>query len=134
MKPIQLQVRALATQTRDRLPVLAMMVAKHAAKGHLDEASAEPLYLEWIKGSTGATRVERGTNTVRVNTSKLRQVIRARDPKLLQRVMTMHAKLARTHVVLPLYDAMVQVCRYKNARDAMPSDNAIRAMTIKASR
>jgi hypothetical protein len=69
--------------------------------------------LEYYKASVGITNADASDNSVRVNASKLRQIIRAADPELLRKVAAIHEQMQKREPVRPLYHAMVDVCRHR---------------------
>ena len=112
------------------LPVFALELAKAAKRKEITADDAEELYLAYFKASTGL-KLKASDGSMRANTSKLRQIIRAADPELLKRVERIRSQAARYGPVRPLYALMVWACGVKNARGRPPPESEIR---LRASR
>jgi len=110
---------------RHVLPILALKVAKAAKARHIDESSALDVYVDYFKASSRLKTIDPYDNGVKANVSKLRQIIKARDPDLLERVMKAHSRLTLEGKVKPLYAAMVAACRAKNAGKDVSSKAAV---------
>ena len=89
---------------RHALPTLALAAAQGAARSVVDEHDASDIYAAYSERPV--------SRSYRVQASKLRQVIRAANPKLVMRVWTMH-NVHRKHEPrgVQLYETMVNACR-----------------------
>lgn len=105
------------------LPQLAMEVAEAAAAKEIDEDSADEVYGAYIQESTGQ-KPNPALMTFRVNSSKLRQIIKSKSPRLLQRVKKVHDSY-RGKNIRPLYPAMVDACRLHLETGRMPTDHQL---------
>jgi len=94
---------------RHLLADVALDLAHSAAHHEIDESDAMRCYLVYLKASTGA-KADPADRSVRVNASKMRQIIKAADPELLQRVMSFSDRIpfGRRR---SMYAAMVDACR-----------------------
>lgn len=95
------------------LPKLAMEVARAAKRRELSPEDALEVYVDYYKASSHLKTIDPYDNGVKANVSKLRQIIKAADPELLERVTRVHAKVGEREQVKPLYQAMVAACRIK---------------------
>lgn len=111
------------------LPLLAMELATASSKRQITVDDANDYYLAYFAASVGprlAKALAKQGNGVKVNASKLRQIIRAADPVLLRQVTAEHTKAARKgEPTQPLYHAMVMACRHKNTTGKRPTGRAL---------
>jgi hypothetical protein len=98
-------------QCRKIMAQVAIDVARASKRGEVDEDDAADLYATYYRASTGA-RALKGSDGIKVNASKLRQIIKAADPDLLERVMAM-AERVPEGTRASTYAAMVNACRAK---------------------
>lgn len=110
------------------LPMVALTLAEAAKCGEIDADDAQELYLEYYKNSTGIKKPDVGSSSFRVNTSKLRQIIKAKDPALLRRVIKIHAQVSHERPTRQLYGLMVLVCRKKLNTGRAPPDEEIKKL------
>ena len=112
------------------LPRVALEVAEAAKKGEIDETDATSLYMAYFRASTGTHLNGAAASAgIRVNASKLRQVIKCADPVLMRRVVKMWNKAGGK--VRPLYPVMVDVARLAARLNERPSDRQIKALIKK---
>jgi hypothetical protein len=116
MNKLSATLHQLGVQQRTRyvMPQLAMEVARAAARREIDPDDALSVYVDYYKAASTLKNVDPYDNGVKANVSKLRQIIKASDPALLDRVTDIHERLRARDKVVPLYHAMVAVCRIKN--------------------
>lgn len=110
------------------LPQLAFTVAHAAKAGEIDEESANAIY-EAYYTEGGRIKVDVQSGTFRAQCSKLRQIIKARDPVLLTEVTDAYREVTDNRV--SLYDAMVAACRYLLAKGQRPGPRTIRQLIRK---
>lgn len=106
------------------LATLALELAEAAKSGEVNADDAMDLYLHYARTATGIKTLQASDPTIKVNASKLRQIIKARDPALLQRVIAMN----NTVVGGRLYATMVNVCRLRLTTGRKPSDAQIKRL------
>jgi hypothetical protein len=117
---LKLRRLGMAQGARHVLPVLAMELARAADEGRVKPDDALEVYVDYFKAASRLKTIDPYDNGVKANVSKLRQIIKAHDPRLLARVTKAHDKAARKSRVKPLYHAMVAACRYANANGRVP--------------
>ena len=98
---------------RDVLPKMAVELAKAAKRGVIDEGDAMELYKRYFAASarTSARALDQRAPNIKVNASKLRQIIKAADPELLARVTHIRERLRFEKSCRSLYSCMVDACR-----------------------
>lgn len=112
------------------LPKLAYLAAEAAERGEVDEDDAQDLYLTYYEHTQTAKRgVDPGEATVRVQVSKLRQIIKSADPELLDRVTKAHAEARGARK--SLYTSMVAAARLQAAARQRLSDRTLRELVLK---
>lgn len=102
-----------AQQTCRRIMAHAAIdIAHSAARGEIDETDADRLYTIYYQAAKGVkiTTDNKCEAGFRVNTSKMRQIIKAANPELLVRVMKASDRVPMGRRK-PLYAAMVDACR-----------------------
>jgi hypothetical protein len=109
-----------AQASRGVLPQLAIEVSRAAAEHDINPEDALELYVDYFQASSGLKKIDPFDNSVKANVSKLRQLIKAADPKLMEVVIRQHEKLAKKVEVKPLYHAMVEAARYKSKTGRRP--------------
>lgn len=107
------------------LPTLAHRVATAAAAGDIDEDSANEIFERYYTGG-GKYQVDKHTTSFRVQCSKLRQIIKAKDPVLLREVTRVHNEVEPGGRKRSLYDTMVEASRFLVTRGTRPSARTIR--------
>ena len=119
--------------TRYVLPMVAFEVAKAARRGEVDEEDAAELYVAYWEGTAAPGKIDVRHDSPKAQVSKLRQIIMAADPDLLDRVAKLHEKAKREgRQVLSLYAAMVEASRVQASQHAKLKDREIIAIMDKA--
>ena len=117
---------------RHHLLELALEVARRALDGEVSEDDANAIYLAY-RATDG--RADPGLGTVRVQASKLRQIIRLvnrdgkRAMKLLETVMRLHESLPPLGK-FSCYDAMVLVARRQLKSRRALTDAKVREIAL----
>jgi hypothetical protein len=129
--PIENLAEHFGRLQRDRqtLPQFAIEIAKLAKSGEIDTDDAMDIYIAYFKVSSGLRKPLPTDTGVKVNASKLRQIIKAASPTLLGRVMKLYAKAERDN--RPLYPCMVDACRLYNLHNKMPTDAQLKAIVAR---
>jgi hypothetical protein len=125
MSKLTARLRVLGNAQRHLhvLPKMAVLVATAAKNREVSPEDTLEIYTAYYKAASPLKTIDPYSAAVRVNVSKLRQIIKARDPELLRKVMVERDKLMlQGKDVKPLYHAMVDVCRAAN--------NSPRALTL----
>lgn len=122
LKPL---MRRYGQTQRHTLPQVAIDIAQRAQNGEIDVEDTNDLYLEYYRASQGVTSADPTSQAMRVNASKLRQIIKTADPELLREVSEQFDTMRHRVKVRPLYHAMVDVCRYKLETGRHPSKHTI---------
>ena len=113
-----------ARQDLQIMPKLAYAVAQAAERGEVDETDATELYTTYYSHTGQAARhVEPTAPTIRVQASKLRQIIKAADTGLLDKVIEAHRQVIDRK---PLYPAMVDAARLQVTSGKPLSDRRIK--------
>jgi hypothetical protein len=108
------------------LPIVAVEVAKAARRGEVDEEDATDLYLAYWEGTAAPGKIVPTADSPKSQISKLRMIIKAADPDLLDRVAILHEKCKREgEAVLSLYASMVETSRVQASRHAKLRDREI---------
>jgi hypothetical protein len=124
------------SQGRSVMAHLAVAVAKAAEAGEIDEDSATDIYSMYIRMAHRVSKLDTSETTVRVQISKLRQIIKmgmefGAGPLL--KVMRLHPELSKEGKVKWLYASMVDVARAQLARPSPLTDKQI-AVLIQANK
>ena len=124
-------MRNFGQRQRHTLPQVAITIAERAKSGDVDTDDTMDLYLEYYCASAGVSKADATSPTVRVNASKLRQIIKAADPALLREVSRLYEEMRHKVATKPLYHAMVDACRYKLEAGKTPSEATLRKILRK---
>lgn len=100
-----------AMQRQSGLPELALIVAKAAAARQVDVTDAMELYSRYFAAAHPRRKFRETDAAIKANASKLRKIIEAADPALLERVIHIHGELRHGGGIRSLYDCMVDACR-----------------------
>lgn len=134
----------MVAAVRNVLATLAVKVCEAAVQGRIDEDDAGAIYEVYILHASGVSKVDHTLPSVRVQVSKLRQIIKLgvtcgrKGCELLSEVRATHDKLTRYEVVKTkaLYDCFIDAARLSVARQCKPIPKAtlIRICTHHSSR
>jgi hypothetical protein len=117
-----------ANRTNSILPTLALRLAEEAKAGNVEADQANNLFERYYTAG-GKLKIDTHTSSFRVQASKLRTIIKAKDPVLLKQVADIHGKSDGNR--RSLYDAMVAASRWLVTRGTRPSARTLKEMVIK---
>jgi len=112
------------------MPQLAVAAATAAKRGEIQAEQANELFHTY-KTKGGKVWVDTETTSYRVQCSKLRQIIKAKDPALLDEVTKVYQTLGPSERKGSLYDAMVEASRFLVTRGTRPGARNLRQLIKK---
>jgi hypothetical protein len=125
MKPIFKRLTELGASQRraEFLPQVALEVAQAAKQGVINADDARDIYMAYYMALP--RHRPPSPDSIKANASKIRQLIKCKDPALLRRVIRMHRSVGQHHKVKPLYHVMVDACRLKGELQRAPTETQL---------